>query len=449
MRYPVPVALFLLAALLLGGCVGSEPEEPGASPATEEVQVDALLALHGVGSSLGESSKAALLTAEDDINRYYRDIGSPTRVKVIIHDTASDPATALGLAEQVHTSGRKFVIGYLSSAETSAIRNYTDANGMIAISSGSTAPDLAIPDDSIYRMISDDSAQGEFMAIYLVSEQVRAIVPLWRGDIWGDSLSNLTLAAFSERGGSALDGIRYDPGTTDFDTAVASLDVLTGRAIDTYGAGSVGIYAVTFNEIGDVMTAATGRPNLSQVRWFGSDGNTLDPSLTGTTPAARFAARVNMTGMIWGIPVEYQDSSEAMRIRERLGREPDGSSIALYDTLWVVMNVLEETPADANQTQLAGALVHHLNTYHGASSDLTTNAAGDRILASYDILQVAGGPSGSQWKKIAQIRKGPFDPREEIIAYPQSWGWPEGHIVSPSGYSSSEFTDQEKGPLEI
>lgn len=418
MRYLVPIALFLIAAVLLGGCTSSAPADTGALPVTGEVPVDALLALHGVGSSLGESSKAALLTAEDDINRYYREIGSPTRVRVVIHDTGSDPATALALAEQVHASGRRFVIGYLSSAELSAMKNYTDANGMIAISSGSTAPALAIPDDSIYRMISDDSAQGQFMAIYLDSEHIRAIVPLWRGDIWGDSLSNLTLAAFSARDGVALDGVRYDPGTTDFNATVATLDLLTGEAIDAYGAGSVGIYAVTFNEIGDIMNAAAERPNLSRVRWFGSDGNTLDPSLTGITPAARFAARVNMTGSIWGIPVEYRNSSQVSRIKERLGREPDGSSIALYDTLWVVMEVLEETPAGANQTELARALVHHLETYHGASSDLTPNTAGDRILASYDLLQVAGGPSGSQWKKIAQIRRGPSDPQEEIILYP-------------------------------
>lgn len=418
MRYPVPVAFLIIFAVFLGGCTGSAPKGTSALPATGEVQVDALLALHGVGSSLGESSKAALLTAEDDINRYYREIDSPTRVRVVIQDTGSDPATALELAKQVRTSGRRFVIGYLSSAELSAIKNYTDTNGMIAISSGSTAPSLAIPNDSIYRMISDDSVQGQFMAIYLDSAHIRAILPIWRGDIWGDSLSNLTLAAFSGRDGVALDGVRYDSGTTDFNAAVASLDILTGEAIEAYGADSVGIYAVTFNEIRDIMNAAAERPNLSRVRWFGSDGNTLDPSLTGTTPAARFAARVNMTGSIWGIPDEYQNSSQIIRIKNRLGREPDGSSIALYDTLWVVMEVREETPADANQTQLTRALVHHLDTYHGASSDLTPNAAGDRILASYDLLQVTGGPSGSEWKKIAQIRRGPSDPREEIIIYP-------------------------------
>ncbi len=422
MRYPVSVALIFIAAVIFTGCMSSAPDGASTRPAagSEEIQVDALLPLTGVGSSLGESSKAALFTAEEDINRYYSEIGSPARIRVVIHDTGSDPATALLRTEEVHATGRMFVIGYLGSAELSAIKDYIDKNGMIAISSGSTAPALAIPDDSVYRMISDDTEQGRFMAAYLGSEKVDAIIPIWRGDVWGDSLSNLTRSAFRAQGGTAFEGVRYNTDTTDFNAALNSLDVVAGGAIEEYGAGSVGIYAVTFNEIGDIMDLAAGKPNLSRVRWFGSDGNTLDPSLTGTSAAARFAASVNMTGMIWGIPVEDLESSQVTRIKERLQREPDGSSIALYDTLWVVMGVMEETPVNASQAQRARALVRHLDTYSGVSSDMTVNEAGDRILASYDIIKVIAGPSGSEWKKVAQIRMRPYKTREEIIPYPQS-----------------------------
>jgi branched-chain amino acid transport system substrate-binding protein len=424
MRFPLLIGLILIAAIIICGCTSSVPgntgNNQGSSAGSDVVQVDAILDLSGVGSSLGESSRAALLTAENDINSYYTGIGSPARVQVITHDAGSDPSTALVLTEQVRATGRKFVIGYLGSAEISAIKNYTDANGMIAISSGSTAPSLAIPNDSVYRMISDDSAQGAFMAAYLDREKVRAVIPLFRGDVWGDSLSNLTLSAFSARGGTALEGVRYDPGTTDYRSAVTSLDVLTGAAIAEYGADSVGIYAVTFNEIGDIMSAASEAPNLSRVRWFGSDGNTLDPSLTGTTSAARFATSVNMTGMIWGIPIADRNSSVVTRIADRLGRMPDGSAVALYDTLWVVMQVKEETPADATQAQLARALVHTLDMYNGASGALTVNAAGDRELASYDIIEVITGPTGSEWRNIAQIRETPSGSGEEVIPYPQS-----------------------------
>jgi branched-chain amino acid transport system substrate-binding protein len=423
MRFPLLIGLIFIAAVFLCGCMSSSPENTGintgSTAGSDVVRVDALLDLTGVGSSLGESSQAALLTAQNDINQYYGGIGSPARVEVVVHDAGSDPSTALALAGQVHTTGRKFVIGYLGSAEVSAIKNYTDTNGMFAISSGSTAPSLAVPNDSVYRMISDDSAQGEFMAAYLDSENVHAVIPVWRGDVWGDSLSNLTVSAFSARGGTSPGGVRYDPGTTDYNAAVTSLDVLTGAAIANYGAGSVGVYAVTFNEIGDIMTAAAEAPNLSRVRWFGSDGNTLDPSLTGTTPAAGFAASVNMTGMIWGIPIADRDSSVVIRITDRLGREPDGSAIALYDTLWVVMQVIEETPANADQAQLVRALVHTLDTYNGASGDLSVNAAGDRELASYNLVEVVAGTSGAEWKNIAQISKGPSDTREQIIPYPQ------------------------------
>jgi ABC-type branched-subunit amino acid transport system substrate-binding protein len=68
-----------------------------------------------------------------------------------------------------------------------------------------------------------------------------------------------------------------------------------------------------------------------------------------------------------------------------------------------------DTCRGANQSQLARAMVRHLETYNGISSDLELNAAGDRILDSYDIIRVVGGQSGFRWMKIAQIRKGPSD----------------------------------------
>jgi hypothetical protein len=48
---------------------------------------------------------------------------------------------------------------------------------------------------------------------------------------------------------------------------------------------------------------------------------------------------------------------------------------------------------------------------------MTVNDAGDRILASYEIIKVIAGPSGSEWKKVAQIRMWPYTNREEIIPY--------------------------------
>lgn len=412
----LPVLLLIVAAFILcTGCTTTNPPVASGSTSGETV-VDAFVPLTGVGSQFGESHRAALLTAADDINRYYREIGSPATVKVIVHDTGTDPATSARLAREVREGGRMFIIGYVTSAEIAAIRNYTGANGMIVITTGSTAPSLAIPGDSVYRVVSDDTAQGKVMASWLSREKVRTVIPLWRGDIWGDGLVNATREALGRQGGVMTEGVRYDPATTDFNATVSALDAAAGRAIGTGGAGAVGIFTVTFGEIGPIAEAAASRPNLSRVRWFGTDGNTGDPKLAGTTPAARFAAGVNFSGTTWGIPATGTGDAVTARIRDRLGRGPDGMAAAIYDTLWVTVSAKEGIPAGAGPAQAARVLSQHFDTWYGVSGILAVNDAGDREVSTYDIMRVATEGSGAQWVRSAQVVSWPGG-REEVYQF--------------------------------
>lgn len=406
MKYPtLPTAILLTFLLLATGCMNtSAPQTTGpGSGASSPVVIDALVTLTGPYSSQGAIAKAALLTAEEDINRYSASIGSERRVSVVFHDTASDPATALTRAKEVQKSGRRIFLGHMTSAEIASIKTFVDENGMLVLDAGSTSPSLAIPGDSIFRLISDDSAQGEAMAMWLGEQQIRAIVPLWRGDIWGDNLLNATRGAFLEHGGLAIDGIRFGPETTDFSFHVASLDLLAGDAIEAYGADHVGIYLIGFEESAPIIEKAAGRENLTRIRWFGCDGNADIPSLAGVSPAATAAARVNFTCVVWGIAHGDPSSEPQTRIRERLGYPPSSGSITLYDALWVVHDLLNDVPINADQTRLTLALERHLNTYQGETGSLVTNEAGDRALASYDVFRVMEQDGIPQWKRIGHV----------------------------------------------
>lgn len=406
MRYAAPIAILIVIALAVAGCTNpaEKTETPVAPvPAVNSIRVDAFVPLTGITAQLGEASYAALMTAATDINEYYASVGSPVRVQLYFHDTHADPALARNLTEEISLSGGNAIVGYITSSELSQMKGYADSHSMFILSSGSTAPSLAIPNDSIFRVVSDDTSQGRVMSAYLSGQGIRAMVPVWRGDLWGDGLENATASSFSAAGGHSLEGIRYLPETTDFNTTVNSLDVLTGRAIDEYGAGKVGVYAVSFSEVSEIMNRAEGKKNLSQVRWFGSDGNTRDPLLTGSTPAARFAEKVRFTGTIWGVPRENGEVNPVVAtITERLGREPDGQAIALYDALWIATEVERDTGNRTNQSAISRAMVHHLNSSIGISQDLSVNPAGDRAMASYDILQVVPGPGGAGWSMVGQ-----------------------------------------------
>ncbi len=412
MRLRIGSALVILVTICIffSGCTSPAPS-PGnqvAAPVVLQViSIPALVPLTGDTKSYGETGAAGLELAEADINRYYESIGAPYRVQVNISNTNGDPETTLRLANDIHAKGGTIITGYFSSAELASLKPYTDKNGMLVIATGSTSPELAIANDSIYRLISDDTSQAKAMGYYLSHENINAVVPVWRDDIWGKGLNDAVSGSFSRNGGVMAAGVSYVPGTVDFNDTVSDLDVQAGAVISQYGVDNSGIYAISFNEVAAIMDAAKDMPNLSRVRWFGCDGNLLLPGLIGDTPVARFAADRHFSGTMWGV---FRPGSDASRvtaaIREKTGREPDAEPLALYDGVWVIASV-KTLVLNASTEELTRGFVRQAGTYDGASNRLMVNDAGDRAMASYDIWGVKNSGGHIGWVMIGQFSSQP------------------------------------------
>ncbi|MCK9278179.1 MAG: ABC transporter substrate-binding protein [Methanoculleus sp.] len=400
-RRVLAIALVILAAVIFCcGCTGTQTTTQGT---VQENVIGVLLPLSGDIAESGEASRVALEVAAGDINDYYASIGSDYRVRLHIEDTKADPTVALEMLKKLDAQGIKMVIGPGSSAELDAIRTYADEHGIIIVSILSTAPSLAIPGDNVFRFVPPDTYQADATASLFELDGTAAIVPISRGDIWGDELRNLTATAFEARNGTVYDGVRYMPGSEDYAGMVADLDVQIGQAVAVHGKERVGVYAVTFNEIVPIMTAAAETENLTTVRWYGCDGNGLLNSLATTGDTARFAARTNFTAPAIG-NAELDPRSEVVyqKIRDRLGREPDGYSMASYDALWVVTLVGLQTDSP-NIAALKAALMETAMWYSCALSEAAEpDPAGDRSTAHYCFLSVEVDGDGYRWVPVAQ-----------------------------------------------
>jgi len=182
----------------------------------QEVALGALLSLTGDLASAGESSQAALELALRDINEYLAEIVSPMRVKLIIEDTGADPAIALEKLRKLAAAGAAIVIGPQSSAEVAAVKEYADDNDILLVSQQSTAPSLAIAGDNVFRFALNDTLQAEAVADRIWKDGIRAVIPMQRGDVWGDDLAAAIKHSFEQRGGIILEGLRYSPSADDF-----------------------------------------------------------------------------------------------------------------------------------------------------------------------------------------------------------------------------------------
>jgi branched-chain amino acid transport system substrate-binding protein len=166
---------------------------PGVAPTLSgEIPIGITIPLTGVLSTFGAQYRVVAEKATDEINAYLASLGRPWRIKLIIEDTATDPKTALDKVMALHARGVKVFIGIASSAEVAEVKQYADANKLLVISPSSTSPALAIP-DMILRYTPNDLYQGKAIAKILWLRGVRYVVPMWRGDTWGDGLQRATV----------------------------------------------------------------------------------------------------------------------------------------------------------------------------------------------------------------------------------------------------------------
>jgi ABC-type branched-subunit amino acid transport system substrate-binding protein len=421
----VLVAAILIGAILSYGFMTSVATEStkyfGPVEGENTILIGALLSLTGTFSSLGESTEASLRLAVDDVNNHLAKSGSSSRVGLIIEDTKTDPNIAREKLKDLASKGIRIVIGPSTGASVAAVKEYADENGILIVSSSSTAASLAIPNDNVFRFVPDDTHQAEALAKQMWDEGTRVVIPIWRTDVFGNNLQSLLKEKFEKLGGKVLDGIGYDPPIGDFaaslhrinfivwEQELSSLTSKVNDAVSQYGVDKVGVYIVAYDEIVPIMIQANRHQELQSVRWYGSDGSAQLEGLIKNVEAAEFAVKTNFLNPIYR--VEASDSFKELeeRIVEEIGRVPRSYAEVAYDEFWVAaltLNNYTGTPQD-DIGPLREAFINTANLYTGVTGRTELNDAGDRKYAPYDFWAVQpahnkGTNTGSfEWTNVA------------------------------------------------
>lgn len=382
------MALLLTIAAVTSACAPA--------PTTEEIKIGALLPLTGNLSSGGEGAQAALEIATEDINNYLSEVNSNARVTLVIEDTQASPAVALDKLDNLAHNGIKLVIGPDSSAELQAIKAYADENGILVLSHASTVASLAIPDDNIFRFVPDDTNLAEAIAVLMWEDGIRAIIPMWRGDIWGEELLKATKTKFEKLGGNVIDGISYDPTEGSFGTELETLDSMVSEAIDEYGTSAVAVYLLSYQEILTIFSQAQDYANLPKVKWYGG-GSQANNAIISDTQAAQFAAATGFLNPM------YSDKGSQVKkqIEDKIKGTPEPFALVAYDALWVATKAYL-TAGTSDTGVLKKALIHEAGQYYGATGWTVLNEAGDRKFGEYDLCVVVKDNGTFQWKRIAR-----------------------------------------------
>lgn len=397
----------LVAVILVGGILSYGFMTSGATESTKyfgpvegsnTILIGALLPLTGTLSSFGESAEASLRLAVEDVNNQLAKSGSSSRVGLVIEDTKTDPNVAREKVMDLASKGIRIVIGPSTSAAVAAVKDYADENGILIVSSSSTAPSLSIPNDNVFRFVPDDTHQAEVLAEKMWDEGTRVVIPIWRTDVFGNNLQSSLKEEFEKLGGKVVDGIGYNPPVGNFAASLhrinfivweQELKSLTQRvndAVSQYGADKVGVYIVAFDEIVPIMIQANRHQDLQSVRWYGSDGSAQNEGLIKNIEAAEFAVKTNFLNPIYSVNASDSFKKLEERIVEEIHEVPRSYAQVAYDEFWVAALTLNNYTGTQQDDigSLRQAFINTTNFYIGVTGRTELNEAGDRINGSYD-----------------------------------------------------------------
>ncbi len=389
------------------GRAGGDP--PGQQHSQRVFKVGVLVSLTGSWSSLGQNTVAALQIAEEQLEAEAISQHGGYRFQFFVRDTQLDPSRALDAITDLDRRGVKIIIGPQSSAEVAMIKPYADAHNILVISQGSTASSLAIAGDNIFRFCPNDTREAEAIVALLWRDGIRAIVPLWRNDTGNNGLHDSVQTGFQLQGGTVEAGYRYEPTTTDFSVATASV---ASQIEDLIGGGTdpstIAVYLAAFDEVVGVFHSAQGNTTLSNTAWYGSDGVALSAVLPADSAAAAFAANADYPNPIFGLDDTLQNEWQpiADAIEARTGITPDAFALSAYDALFVVQSALEDVGDLRNFADFKAAFVDEANSYEGVTGSTALDAAGDRLNNDFDFWAVRPQGGGYGWVRIGTYING-------------------------------------------
>ena len=399
---------FILFVLLLAAINPLRSEQPPLH-SHREFKIGVLASLTGSGNSLGQDTVAALQIATDQLDAEAKANQGGYRFHLFVRDTQQDPVKALAAIKDLDKRGVQIIVGPQTSAEVAMIKPFADAHNILVISQGSTASSLAIADDNIFRFCPNDKREAAAIVALMQHDGIHAIVPLWRNDAGNNGLHDSVKAAFENIGGTVTSGFQYQPTTTDFSAATASVASQI-QSLLTAGAdpNSIAIYLAAFDEAVGVFHSAAANFTLSSARWYGSDGVALSAALTGDASASAFAASAYYPNPTFGLDDALQKLWQpvANAIEARTGITPDAFALSAYDALFVVERALRVTGNLKDFSSFKSAFVDAANAYSGVTGSTALDTAGDRLSADFDFWAVRQVNGTFSWVRIGTYTNG-------------------------------------------
>lgn len=366
------------------------------------ITVGGLLPLTGDLADYGKRAQAALQVAKEDVNAYLEQKGAWFRIDLRIEDTGTNPDLAVQKFNSLVAAGIKFIIGPMTSAEATKLKDPATQQNVLLISPSSTALQLKLPGDNLYRFCPSDDVQSKAVVRVLEDLGIKAVVIIVRADTWGLGLRDEIVKLLDQAGIEYAAPLEYNPESPNFGAIASQANAAVEDFIKKYGVEKVAVILIAFAEAADLFQETSQYDALRSVVWIGSDGTARIDEIAKDPTASQFAKDTMFINPIFSPAATDVQKQVAQKVKDLIGQEPDAYSYASYDALWAIALALLDASPDMSPDELVNHVKQKLEqgitqsdefAAHASTGAFPLDEGGDRATADYDwwIIYDVGG----------------------------------------------------------
>jgi branched-chain amino acid transport system substrate-binding protein len=215
--YLKTIMIFAITALFLVGCSSNKDAE------TDEYKIGVALPLTGSSAEYGEQLKNGANLAVELVN----DAGGidGKDVVTVIKDDKSDPKESTSVASSFGTDQSILaVVGHFNSSSTLAAAPNYNKNKLVTVAPASSSPNVTDAGDYIYRVITSDAFQAEYVNDWSAEEGFETAAVIYDQTDFGTGLKEVYTERAAENGIDVVNSESFVAGQTkDFSTILTKV----------------------------------------------------------------------------------------------------------------------------------------------------------------------------------------------------------------------------------
>ncbi|MGP0013512.1 MULTISPECIES: branched-chain amino acid ABC transporter substrate-binding protein [Pseudomonas] len=339
--------------------------------AQADVKIGVAGPMTGANAAFGEQYMKGAQAAADAVNA----AGGVNGEKIVLvkGDDACEPKQAVTVAKDLTNQKVAGVVGHFCSSSTIPASEIYDEAGIIAITPGSTNPQVTERGlGAMFRMCGRDDQQGIVAGDYIVDVlKGKKVAVIHDKDTYGQGLADATKAQLIKRGVTPVIYEGLTRGEKDFSALVTKI-----RA-----AGADVVYFGGLHPEAGPLVKQLRTEGLKDVKFMSDDGIVTDELVT-TAGGPQYVDGVLMT--FGADPRLLPDSKAVVEAFRKAGTEPEGYTLYAYASVQALAAGFNGAKSNEGEKAAKWLKSHPVKTVMG---EKTWDAKGDLKISDYVVYQ--------------------------------------------------------------